>query len=202
MKALNLLLLSFLLIGSAAAQTSSRYPSAPGVAVVKNSWRTRTADSAMNEDPLRPSRERAEEETVQKEIIDDYKNTGGSSRRLPSRDVRWRTPRQPTRMVQYIFDAEIKNIGPKKMRRVVWEYVFLDAAGEREIGYRLFESNVNIAPGKTAKMVGYIQRYVNSAAEAKEANKVAREVHGKYMEIIAIRRIEYDDNSVWERPSK
>lgn len=202
MKILNLVLLAFLLTSGVAAQTSPSYPDAPGVVVVKNSWHTRVLDSAAYEDPLRASRERVGEEIAQREIMEDYRSSGGSTRTLPSRDVQWRSLRAPTRAVQYIFEAEIKNTGAKRMRGVVWEYVFLGPAGGREVGYRRFASKVSVSPGKSAKMVAYITLHVNNATEAKVANKAAQQAHGKYLERISIRRILYEDNSVWERHSK
>lgn len=199
MRVLNLLLLTFLLTCGAAAQTQSRYPDAPGVAVVKKSWRVRAVDTSASGDPLRASGERLEEEAVQKQIEDDYRRSGATTTPWPRPQVRWNTLRAQTRAVQYIFEAEIKNTGAKRIRGVVWEYVFLDAAGERELGYRPFASRVNVGPGGSAKLIGRLTKIVNSAAALKEARKAADRTRGKFPELISIRRVEYDDGSVWER---
>lgn len=200
MRVLNLLLLIFLFTCGAAAQTPSRYPDSPGVTVVKKSWRVRVVDTSASGDPLRAGGERLEEEAVQRQIKEDIERSGATTTPWPRPQVRWNTPRATTRAVQYIFEAEIKNTGAKRVRGVVWEYVFLDAAGVRELGYRPFASKVNVGPGGSARLIGRLTKIVGTAAELKEARKTADRARGKFPELISICRIEYDDGSVWERP--
>lgn len=192
----------FLLTGGVVAQTPPGNAVAPGVTVVKKSWHVRAVDAAMYEDPLRPSGERIGQEAAQKQIEEDYRRTGVRPSPRPNQDI-WRNPlRTPTRAVQYVFEVEIKNTGTQRIRGVSWEYVFMDAAGKRELGYRPFDSKVSVGPGRSVKLVGRVTKIVGDAAELKQAREAAERSRGKFPEHVGIRRIEYDDGSVWKRNPK
>lgn len=205
MKVLNLALLLFLLTYAVAAQTPQRYAEAPGLAVIKNSWHSKVL-AAPGEDPMEPSLERLNEESAINERQNEIARSGASARPgityIPGTLKTRPTPRPSSPMVAYIFEATIRNTGTKKIRRIVWEYIFLDEGGTRELGYRAFNSKVNISPGKSVKVAGYTRIYVNDAVEANKLNQAAQQLHGKYMEVISIRYIEYADNSIWKRLSK
>jgi hypothetical protein len=209
MKVLNLTLLLLLLAGVASAQTSQRYPEAPGVVIAKSRWHTKVLMSRTvpAQDPMQPSVDRINQENAINERQEELLRSGATGQPDPMRSAVIDQPsflpgRTGYPVVAYIFEGTILNTGTKKIRRLIWEYIFLDASGTRELGYRAFASEVNVKPGKSAKVAGYVSQYANNTAAAKKANQAAQQLRGKYLEILSVRRIEYADNSFWQRPSK
>ncbi len=195
MKILNLVLLAFLLAGGVAAQTSPVYPDAPGVTVIKNSWYVKARDRKLEEDPLGPSNEQMVKE-VQRESQEGKDMVGSVIVRPPQI---WRNPTKSRPVAEYFFEATITNTGTKKIERLIWEYVFLSRTTGREVGYRPFRSKESISPGKSTKLVGVVIVPLENIAEGAKAGQ---ETRGRYVERVFIRQIEYDDNTVWRRPSK
>ena len=197
MKILNLVFLVFLLAGGVVAQTSLGYPEAPGVAVIKNSWHTKARDRMLEADPLNPSNEHGEKERYRK-----YQEERNAAVSVPSAiqpPPIWREPTTSRPMVAYFFEATISNTGTKKIRRLIWEYVFLSRRTGREVGYRPFVSQESISPGKSKQLVGIV---VAPLANIADGAKAGQETRGRYIERVFIRQIEYDDNTVWQRPSR
>lgn len=197
MRFLNLVLLVFLLASGIAAQTSSIYPDAPDVAVINHSWHATARDRRMEADPLGPSSEHRHEENYRKYI--EETNAGGSPVDIIDRPEVWRNVPRSAPSVKYVFEATISNTGTKTIRRLIWEYVFLDRTTKREVGYRPFLSQESIRPGQSKKLVGTVFKYPASAAEGAKA---IQKMRGTYIEQVFIRSIEYDDNTSWRRPRK
>lgn len=193
MKVLNLVLLVVLLSGGVIAQSSS--PDAPDVKVLENSWRRKVGKVKSADDPLGPSTNRIKEQQ-------DLRVAGGDEghiRRIyssPAPRPRLDSVNQTTRVVQRIYKATLINTGAKKIKRLVWEYVFYDKTSGREVDYYHFTSQVNIRPGQTVKVVEIETDYSPGASDATRNSGDLEE--GR----VIIRSIQYDDGSVWSTPAK
>jgi hypothetical protein len=79
--------------------------------------------------------------------------------------------------------ALVKNVGTRTTKAVEWEYIFFsDADDQKELKRYKFRNKIKIAPGETK----FLSKDVDDRAVSKR-----QKVH--------IIRIEYTDNSVWER---
>lgn len=200
MKALSLLLLLLLTTVPAPAQDLATDSDAPGVLVVDKKWRSEVRNPALEEDPLRPNEEQREQEREARQTQAD--NVARARVGLPPLPPPIPRPKPRPAMdqrptVEYIYQAKIKNTGTKAIRRVVWEYVFLDPATQREVGRRRHESRVTIRPGKTESLMVRTSSPPTGTIDARKAGKKEREL---YTEKVLIQRIEYADGSFWSRP--
>jgi hypothetical protein len=198
MKALYLLLLLLLLAGVASAQAVSNPSDAPGVVVIEKSWRMIVRNPALEEDPLRVNQEEMELQRAQREV--QRENTNRASRGqeplpLPRRNPSSRGPTGPIFM-EYVYEAKFRNTGERKIRKLVWEYVFLEPGTEHEIGRRKIESKVSISPGKTGNVV---ERSPSPPAGTINVSQAGKKMREQYTEQVVIERIEYADGSVWQR---
>ncbi|HEY0320173.1 MAG TPA: hypothetical protein VGC66_04310 [Pyrinomonadaceae bacterium] len=200
MKVLNLLLLLFLLAGSAAAQAISNPSGAPGVAVIKQSWRRIERNPALDEDPMRINQEemdiqRAQRATQRENAI--RASRGQDPLPLPRGTPSRRSISKPL-WVEYVYEARFMNTGTLKIRKLVWEYVFFEAGTKQEVGRRLIESKVNISPGKTGSVT---VRSASPPASTVNVEQTGKKLREQYSEQVVIQSIEYDDGSVWQRPA-
>lgn len=201
MKALNLMLLMLLLAGAAAAQESSDTPDAPGVAVLKISWRREVRNPALDVDPMQINRDQAELARTQQEIRNQNVVREKANQTLipPTTNVPQRVLAQgPT--VSYIYEAEITNTGTKPIRGLVWNYILLDSENGSEVGHHQFTSEVSIRPGQSMHLTGRSKSYPSSIVSA--AARSSNSSPNQKFERVVIDRIKYKDGSTWERPSK
>jgi hypothetical protein len=79
--------------------------------------------------------------------------------------------------------ALVKNVGTRTAKAVEWEYIFFsDAGDQKELKRYKFRSKIKIAPGETK----FLGKDVKDPAVSKRQK-------------VQIARIEYTDNSVWQR---
>jgi hypothetical protein len=167
MRVLNSILLTIVVAGAVSGQSAQQYPEAPDVKVVKNSSRIRIRNFRQEEDPLNPTLEQGDRDRYRK---DEQERLQG---RLPppgSKSEMMRNyPRRP--IVEYFFEATIRNDGTKKIKRVIWEYVFFAHTTGREIGYRAFVNEVSVGQAKSAKVTGYLTTPIQRVAETEQEIK-------------------------------
>ena len=200
MRALNLMFLALLLTGVAAAQESSDTPDAPGVAVIKISWRREVRNPALDVDPLQINRDQAALARTQQEIRDQNVVREKANQTLipPNTNVPQRVSAQGP-YVSYLYEVVITNTGLKPIKSLVWAYVILDSDNGSEVGRHQFTSDVGIRPGQSTNLTGrskYPPASVINAARSKDSSP------NQKSERVEIVRIKYKDNSVWERPNK
>jgi hypothetical protein len=79
--------------------------------------------------------------------------------------------------------ALVKNVGTKTTKAVEWEYIFFsDADDQKELKRYKFHNKIKIAPGDTKFL-------------SKDVDNDSVSIRQK----VQIIRIEYTDNSVWQR---
>jgi hypothetical protein len=97
---------------------------------------------------------------------------------------------------RYVYRATVKNTGTKTIVALAWDYRFLDPDTGEEIGRRPFLQRIKIRPGKSGELIGASvhppTRVINAAKAEKGQAKLSEQVD--------INRIEYADESVWQRP--
>jgi len=93
------------------------------------------------------------------------------------------------------YKLTLKNAGTRTIKSVDWDYLFYDAPGGQVIGVHQFTSEEEIRPGKRKQLIVMTEQPPAQIVSAgKAADKELRSATGQ----VIIRRIEYEDGSVWE----
>lgn len=210
MKTLGLILLSLLACAPAAAQNPAgptTTPEAHGISVVRASWRKQVSNPALLEDPLSASDNTVQLLRERKEITrenNDRAKAGIRLRPLPTRAA-GEPAIGPTELppidprVSYLYEVKVVNTGTKKISLLVWEYVLLDPATEREVGRHAFETKAGIGVGKQQTLSA---RSGYPPASVIDVSKSDKETRGQFTERVEIRRVVYEGGAVWERERK
>jgi hypothetical protein len=174
------------------------------VVVLGQGWgRSRPPSPALYEDPLGVAAEQARLEGAQKETIRQNKVREKANLEqlpIPQRaggEINQRPPPGSAGYV-YTYTARVRNDGARKVRRLDWEYLVVDLASGREAGRHRFTSKVGVSPGRTKKLVG---RSASPPSNTVDVQGGADGAPARYSERVVIRRVEYDDGSVWEGAS-
>lgn len=194
----SLLLLAFLTVGVARPQAPQNSSDAPGVVVTQTNWFKDTYIPALYEDPMRVNDEQDELMRQQKSVARQNVarvQMGNNPEPLPVRKPSANNAPLGTETV-YRYQAKIKNTGLKTIKSVAWEYVISDPETEVEIGRHRFLGSLKVRPGKTITLVGVSG---NPPATIVQAVK-SEDARPKYSERVVINRIDYDDDSFWQRP--
>ena len=198
MKGPGLLVLFFLLLIDVSAQTSASQPQVPDLAVTKKNWRKEINHPALTADPFEPNDEQAELQRAQKDnaVRNAARVREGTT---PQPTVRTTKP-LPTEpdgpRARFVYRVTVKNTGTKTITGLAWDYLFFDSSKVEQVGQHSFQQRVKIRPGKSAELIKYSNMPPTSVIDATKAKKGEVELS----EEVLIRRIEYEDGSVWERP--
>jgi len=103
-------------------------------------------------------------------------------------------PRRPARVIEgYTYTAKIRNNAEKTITVVGWDYTFRYAENEKPTHHR-FYSRVKIEPGKQKAVSRFISTPPTRTVDARAAGQ-------KMIEEVIVYFIEYEDGSIWKRPS-
>ena len=198
MKSPALVVLGFLLLVDVSAQSSQAQPNAPELTVTKKFWRKELYHPALTSDPFRVNDEQMEMQRAQRDnnIRNSVRVREGTTPQ-PAQSVRSPKP-MPTeseapRML-FVYRVTVKNSGTKTITGLVWEYVFFDQERAEQVGQHSFLHRVKIRSGKSMELIG---ESVRPPTRVIDANKKGE---SRLTEEVVIRRIEYEDGSVWQRP--
>ena len=203
MRLLYSMLVLFLFAIGASAQTLSNPSAGPELTVIQKKWSMDVRNPALEKDPIKAMKDREEEERKRKaaESMNDKRTQQG----MPAVVNPGRGPAPETRdrglSVTYIYEAKVRNTGPKPIRTIIWEYVFFDSDTKQEVGRQRFESEVSISPGRTKNLV---MRSVSSPTGTGtiDAIKAGKKTAEQYKEQVVIQSVGYADGSVWQATSK
>ena len=200
MKTLSLVLLLLLPACAAAQEVAAVAPEPHGVSVVKSRWQKRVYNPALDEDPMASVPDyrllEAERREVQRANA-ARERRGQQARPTPMGNAESMASLPPNETTTYyLYEVKVVNKGAKKIRSLLWEYVLLDTETKREVGRHLFESKGGIDAGKSKGLTGLSTQPL---AAVVDASKPAKESRGQYTERVDIRRVEYEDGTVWER---
>ena len=198
-KFLALLTMTPLLACAAAAQTPP--PAEPhGITVLGGRWDRQVYNPALLEDPMTVSADVAQLQREQRQVARENRARERAGRTpLPPRTeprVKATNRSSESATTFYVYQIRVSNSGTKKIRSVVWDYVLLDPATQREMGRNQFESRVGLGVGKTKDLIGSSKMPPAQIVDVSKSDKVAP---GQYAEAVDIRRVVYDDGTVWER---
>jgi len=107
-------------------------------------------------------------------------------------------PATPGRMpVFYVYSMKLRNTGVKPIEGIAWDYVFIDASGEKELGRHQFLSYNKVAPDKIVTLQHQLRSPPTRVVEASSAQKNQRP---KFAEKADIQCILYADDTIWRSP--
>ena len=94
----------------------------------------------------------------------------------------------------YRYKVSVRNGGPKAVKSVDWDYVFLDPDTQAEVERHQFTSDEKIGPGKEKELSVF-----NLAPPTRtiSARASGRKDAPPFVERVIIVRVEYADGSVW-----
>jgi len=194
------MLVLFLFALCASAQALSNPSAGSNVTVIQKKWRIEVRNPALEKDPLKAMKERAEAERQRKDtermneiLIEKGMPTNTPAVRVPARETGARGI-----SFTYVYEVMVRNTGQKGIRKLIWEYVFFEPGTEIEAGRRRFVSKVSISPGRTRNVVVRSSSPPTGTIDASKAGKKPRD---QYSEQVVIQSVEYADGSVWEAPS-
>lgn len=107
-------------------------------------------------------------------------------------------PATPGRLpVFYVYSLRIRNIGPKVIEGVAWDYVFVDPISNREVGKHSFLSYAGIPMSGSVSLKGELRSPPTMIVRASDSAKVRRP---RLIEKAAIKCVLYADETVWRNP--
>jgi hypothetical protein len=165
--------------------------------VVQKKWKANALgqiNSALDEDPLNANDDVNQRIQDQKENVRQNAVRLQSNRPLESPPVRFNSPNtrnRNERLTSYTYQIKVRNNGTKTIKKVVWEYVFLDPLTNRELGRHQFTSKTNIEASETGNLVMKNFSPPSNSIAAKDAGKKGTDL---YKETILIKSVEFEDD--------
>lgn len=96
---------------------------------------------------------------------------------------------------QFVYKLTLSNEGPKTIRAVEWEYIFIDPQTQLEVARRQFLSQEKVSPRKRKKLVEYS---TSPPTKVISVDKLLQPESKRFIERVVIKRVTYQDGSVWE----
>ncbi|MDQ1522661.1 MAG: hypothetical protein QOE47_585 [Pyrinomonadaceae bacterium] len=182
------------------ASSSAALTDAPDVRVLKQKWRREVRHPALDEDPFLAGRQATlsdqdKKETIRGNVIN--KQLGRDPAPLPSGQPTLISTTGPRPV--YVYEVKVMNTGTKTIRTLVWEYMFFDPDTQREVGRHLYESRVNLRPGKSKQLDGFS---LSPQTRTVDVGKTGKNLEHQYLERVVIQQIEYADGSSWRRDAQ
>ena len=204
MRSLKLAVLMILLTGTAAAQGSPTSADAPGVTVLNISWRyVPPHNPIVNDARVFASPDAAARRAVNTARINQNKSLRQQGIDSPAPVLlEFTSTPDPIPVVRpwsgYVYEITVKNNGAKRIRQLVFNYSYTDARTQVTV-VREYKSNVKIRPGTVAKLVVHTQMRPMGTIDASQAGANRPDLSPDQ---IVIKRLKYDDGSVWQRWAK
>lgn len=198
MKSIGLVIFICIFAVAASAQ-SSQISAGPEVKIVSKKWKMNVRYPLVEGDPNKEANDRLAEERQRREI--ERLNERLREQNMPARDLPSRAAMSQARpagiSVSYEYEIKVTNIGNKKIRGIIWEYLFIDTATEKEIGRRRFASRLSLDPGKSKTIK---ERSSTPPTRTVDASKAGKKEKDLYQEQILIRKVVYEDRTEWNAP--
>lgn len=196
----------FLFAGLSAVARAQQAPAAegpPGLTVLKSSWARELIpgwdSSPMGAESYDAMRARvAAEQRVQRERNAGSK--GGVARAEDEAKVyekanasnKAKASERPR--FGYRYKISIRNDGPKAVKSIDWDYVFLDPETQSEVERHQFTSDEKIGPGKQKELSIF---NLGPPTRTVSAHASGRKDAPHFTERIVLVRVEYSDGSAW-----
>jgi hypothetical protein len=120
---------------------------------------------------------------------------GSGASRAGAADQGLGPPAPPSRVsFVYVYSMKVKNIGPKPIEAVAWDYLFLDPTSHAEVARHQFLSFEKVQPDKTATFE--VQQRTPPTRKPKTEEK-GSDKQAKLEEQAIIQCVLYADESTW-----
>jgi len=107
-------------------------------------------------------------------------------------------PATPSRLpVFYVYSMKIKNVGPKQIEGVAWDYLFIDSNLKSEVGRHQFLTYTKIPNNKISTLHADLRTPPVSVVGAPLSGTSK---HSRYSEKAVLQCVLYEDASVWKNP--
>lgn len=97
----------------------------------------------------------------------------------------------------YRYKVKLRNDGPKTIKSIDWDYLFLDPTDHQGLARHQFTSDETIKPGKS-KEISVL--YLNAPVKTLNARSLKKKDSLAFVEQVVVVRIQYSDGSSWRRP--
>lgn len=187
-------------ISALAAATGFGQPdSDPPVTIIKHEWRSKLAlgYSRAEKDPFETTKETQRDIQQRRDALKREEQL--RERGLPAENPPVRKPRAEGKphgpAIQYYYSVTLRNDAPKKIKTVVWEYLFIDRETKEVAGRRSFIKDIKIGSRskRTITMLSQIPPTgtINASTIGKEPSEL-------YLEQVRIQRLDYSDGTTWQ----
>jgi hypothetical protein len=104
------------------------------------------------------------------------------------------TPAARSDRPEFVYRMTLTNDGAKIVRAVEWEYVFADPETQAEVARHQFYSQQRVRPNETKTLTEYSTSPPTKVISVKA---LSRPETDRFTESVVIKRIVYEDGSVW-----
>lgn len=104
-------------------------------------------------------------------------------------------PATPGRLpIFYVYSLKIKNVGPRTIEGIAWDYLFIDPIGNKELGSHHFLSYEKISPAKIVTLKSQLR---SPPTRVIQAPNVKSKQQPKFVERAVIQCVVYSDATIW-----
>jgi len=121
----------------------------------------------------------------------DSNSEGESVHEKPGEQEKESAPGGP----EFVYMVRIRNSGPKIIKAILWDYVFVDPQTGIELARHTFFSESELSPGRIKTLVASSTRPPSRVISVR---MLIDNDSGTYGEQVSIKHIIYADGSVWE----
>jgi hypothetical protein len=110
--------------------------------------------------------------------------------------VRESRTQQPKSLEGFSYTLKLKNESTKQVEVVFWEYQFIDHTNPTSLVRRQFLCGLNLKPGKEKELIAFS---LSGPSRVVSAESLADKNRNVPQERVLINRVEYADDTIWQR---
>ena len=127
---------------------------------------------------------------------DTSRGGGAVGNRASSSNPSVTFPATPGRLpVFYVYSLKVRNVGPKVIEGLAWDYLLIDPDSNTEMGRHQFLSYAKARTNKTVELHGQLR-----SPPVRVVPASGQKTHPKFTERAVIECVLYADNTVWRNP--
>jgi hypothetical protein len=196
------LLLVFLLPAGAALGQSSQSVAAPNIEILKLKW-YREVRLPRNFDPaIIPTGNTFSDPATRSSAptttaaADAPRGGGAIGNRASPSNPNITFPATPGRLpVFYVYSLKIRNVGPKVIEGLAWDYLLIDQDGKAELGRHQFLSYAKAPTNKSIELRGQLR-----SPPVRVVRASGQKTQPRFIEKAVIECVLYADDTVWRNP--
>jgi hypothetical protein len=96
--------------------------------------------------------------------------------------------------LEFVYRMTVRNVGDKAVLAVEWEYLFIDAATNAEVGRRQFASRETIRPHQRKTLV---ESSSSPPMNVITVTSLSQPQSRRFIEEVFIRAVQFEDGSIW-----